>query len=477
MKKGITKRQENYAQWYLDVIAAADLAEHAPVKGCMVIKPYGYAIWENIQRILDGQIKETGARNAYFPLLIPQSFLTRERQHVKGFAPQFLTVTEAGGKKLKEPLIIRPTSETLIDEVFAKWINSYRDLPLIINQWANITRWELRPRLFLRTVEFLWQEGHTAHATEKESKSKALEMLEVYRQFSEDYLAIPVIVGSKTESEKFPGAISTYCVEGMMQDGKALQAGTSHLLGQNFAKVFNIKFLDRKSVQQYVWQTSWGVSTRLIGALIMAHSDDQGLILPPKIAPIQVVIIPLCVGEKERKRIFPKAKALAEKLKKSFGRRVKIDEREDLRPGPKFFEWEKKGVPVRIEIGPRDTAQKSVVVVRRDTSEKQTVKEDKAAKYVDRLLEEIQSSLFARVLDFQKSHSFHVDSWDEFQRLIKKGGFLHAHWCGSSRCEDKIKTETKATIRVVPFSPKKEKGKCVFCAKPSKHRVVFAKAY
>jgi len=475
--KRITKRKENYAQWYLDVIEAADLAEHSPVKGCMIIKPYGYAIWENIQMILDTAIKARGVKNVYFPLFIPQSFLKREKEHVKGFAPEFITVTHAGGKKLEEPLIIRPTSETIIYETFSKWIKSYRDLPLLINQWANIARWELRPRLFLRTVEFLWQEGHTVHSTEEEAEVKAREMLEVYRSFAEDYLALPVISGRKTESEKFPGAVRTYCVEGMMQDGKALQVGTSHMLGQNFAKVFKVKFLDEKGTEQYGWQTSWGVSTRLIGAIIMAHGDDKGLVLPPRLAPIQVVVIPLWTSKEEREIVLAKADFIAQNLRNLYKISVEVDKREHIRVGPKFFEWEKKGVPIRIEIGPKDVAKESVVVVRRDTSEKELVTEKRINFRIRKMLEQIQESLLSKALAFQKENSYIVDSWDEFKTLIEKGVFIYAHWCGSANCESKVKEETKATIRSIPLNQKKEEGKCIFCGKSSNGRVIFARAY
>ncbi len=474
MDKGITTRQKNYNQWYLDVINVAGLAEHAPVKGCMIIKPYGFAIWENIQKTLDAKIKETGAKNAYFPLFIPQSLLKKEAQHIQGFAPECLVITQVGKKKLKEPLIVRPTSETIIYEVFAKWIKSYRDLPLLINQWANIARWELRPRLFLRTIEFLWQEGHTAHATEKEAEKKAREILELYRNFVESYLAIPVIAGEKTESEKFPGAVTTYTLEAMMQDGKALQLGTSHMLGQNFAKVFEVKFLDKDGQEKYVWQTSWGVSTRLIGGLIMAHSDDKGLVLPPKLAPLSVVIIPIWANKKEQKAVFTKADAIA----KSLDLNLAVEKREELTFGAKHFEWEKKGVPLRIEIGPKELAKKSVVIVRRDTGEKELVKEEKVAVFVEKILDKMQKSLFSKALRFQKENSHTTDSWKEFKDFIKKDrGFVYAHWCGKALCEAEIKKETKATIRAIPFAQKSEKGKCILCGKPSKQRVVFAKAY
>lgn len=476
-KEKITKRSEDYSQWYLDVIEGAELAEHAPVKGCMVIKPYGYAIWENMQKVLDAKFKESGVKNAYFPLFIPQSFLKKEAQHVEGFAPECAVVTHAGGKKLEEPLIVRPTSETIMYDVFSHWIQSYRDLPLLINQWANVVRWELRPRLFLRTTEFLWQEGHTAHATEKEADEKAREMLVVYQEFAEKYLAMPVIPGKKSESEKFAGAVTTYTIEAMMQDGKALQSGTSHMLGQNFAKPFEVKFLNSKSEWEYVWQTSWGVSTRMIGGLIMEHSDDKGLVLPPKIAPLHVVIIPVWADENEEKSVvFAKAEEIAKDLKKK-GLEVEIDKR-DMRPGPKFFEWERKGVPVRIEIGPKDLASESVIVVRRDTGEKEKVKEKEAEKYVLDLLEKIQEDLFKKAAKFRDENSQKVESWEEFKKVLEeKGGFLLAHWCGSAECEAKIKEKTKATIRCIPFDQKKEKGKCVLCGKESEGRVIFAKAY
>ena len=477
MEKGeITKRSDDYAQWYLDVVEAAELAEHAPVKGCMIIRPHGYAIWENIQMILDVKLKETGAKNAYFPIFIPQSFLSKEAQHVEGFAPECAVVTHAGGKKLDEPLIVRPTSETIMYDAFSRWIQSYRDLPLIINQWSNVVRWELRPRLFLRTTEFLWQEGHTAHATEKEADEKARQMLDVYREFVESYAAVPLICGRKSESEKFAGADATYTIEAMMQDGKALQAGTSHMLGQNFSKAFNVKYLNDKSEWEYVWQTSWGLTTRLIGALVMVHSDDKGLVMPPKIAPIHVVIIPVWVGEKEQTSVFNKAEEIAKNLKKE-GLMVEMDKR-DMRPGPKFFDWERKGVPVRLEIGPKDLASKSVVVVRRDTGEKESVKDKEIAKYVVEILEKIQKNLFDKALKFREDNTRPVDSWEEFKKVLEdKGGFLLAHWCGDAKCEAKIKEETKATIRCIPFDQKKEKGRCVLCGGESEGRVIFAKAY
>ncbi len=476
MSTKITKRQEDFSQWYLDIIEAAQLAEHSSVKGSMVIKPYGYAIWENMQKALDAAFKVTGVENAYFPLFIPESFLKREAQHVEGFAPELAVVTHAGGKKLDEPLVVRPTSETIMYDTFSRWVQSYRDLPLLINQWCNVVRWELRPRLFLRTTEFLWQEGHTVHASEEEAAARVLQMLEVYRDFAQDYLAMPVIMGRKSESEKFGGAVYTTCIEAMMQDTKALQAGTSHMLGQNFAKVFGVKFLSETGTQEFGWQTSWGLSTRMIGALIMTHSDDAGLVLPPKIAAVQAVVIPIWANEEEKVSVFNAVSQLMADLE-SVGIRAKLDDR-DGRPGPKFFEWEKKGVPLRIEIGPKDVAKESAVVVRRDTSEKIVVKLNELAQSAARTLAEIQTSLFAKALAFREANTHEVNDWDEFKKVIEdKGGFLMAHWCESADCEAKAKAETKATIRCIPFDQKKEAGKCIVCGGKSKGRVIFAKAY
>ncbi|MDQ1283958.1 MAG: prolyl-tRNA synthetase [Patescibacteria group bacterium] len=500
MAKKITSREENYSQWYLDVIEAAQLADSSPVRGCMIIRPHGYAIWENIQKELDRMFKETGVKNAYFPLFIPKSFLEKEAKHAEGFAKEVAIVTHhrlklgENGKlipdaPLEEPLIVRPTSETIMYDTFSRWIQSYRDLPLLINQWCNVVRWELRTRPFLRTMEFLWQEGHTVHATKKEADEETLAMLEIYRKFTEEYLAVPVAVGYKTESEKFAGADYTTCIEAMMQDTKALQAGTSHMLGQNFAKSFEVKFLDEKGESQYAWQTSWGLSTRIIGALIMAHSDDKGLVLPPKIAPIQTVIVPIW-GEKEEERnnIFEAADKIAEELKK-IGLSVEMDKR-DARPGAKFFEWEKKGVPVRIEIGPKDLEANSIIAVRRDTGEKETVAMADAEKRIPELLEAIQKNLFEKALEFRKENTHAVNSWEEFVSHIPeakrgeaedaktgRGGFLLAHWCGKAECEAEIKKRTKATIRCVPFDQPGEEGKCVLCGGASKKRVIFAKAY
>lgn len=486
--KSITKRKDDYSQWYLDVIASAELADSSPVRGCMVIKPHGYALWEKIQQTLDGMIKETGVENVYFPLFIPMSFLAKEAEHVEGFAKECAVVTHhrlklGSDKKLKpegkleEPLIIRPTSETIMYDTFSKWINSYRDLPLLVNQWANIVRWEMRTRPFLRTMEFLWQEGHTAHASKGEADARAKQMLKVYKRFMEDYLAIPSIIGTKTEAEKFAGADYTYSVEAMMQSNKALQLGTSHMLGQNFAKAFNIKFIDKDKKEKLVWQTSWGVSTRLIGALIMAHGDDKGLIIPPKLAPISVVTIPIWTSEKEQEQAVSRARAIAKELERKLNIKVKLDDR-DMRPGPKFYEWEKKGIPLRLEIGPKDVKDNSVVVVRRDDNKKNKVDIDDIANFTKTTLDDIQESLFNKALKFQEKNTKKIDSWDKFKDIMDKdGGFALAHWCGSEKCEDSIVKETKATIRCIPIDKKKEKGKCIFCNKPSDGRVIFAKAY
>ncbi len=474
-KVKITKRGEDFSRWYTDVIAAAEMADYAPVKGCMVIRPYGYAIWENFQKVLDKMFKETGHENAYFPLFIPESFLKREENHIEGFSPELAVVTHAGGKKLEENLVVRPTSETIIYDSFSKWIESWRDLPLLINQWANVVRWEMRTRLFLRTTEFLWQEGHTAHATENEAEEEVLKMLEVYRKFSEEYLALPVIPGRKSENEKFAGALRTYCIEGMMQDKKALQCGTSHNLGQNFAKVFDVKFLDQEGTKQYVWQTSWGVSTRLIGALIMAHGDDNGIIVPPKIAAVQAVVIPIWKSDEEREKVLEVAKKINDELKEN-GVGVKLDER-DLRPAWKYFEWERKGVPIRIELGPRDIEKGEAVLVRRDTGEKKNVLQKQLADEVKKELEAIQKNLFDRALKFQKENTFETDSWEEFKKIMAgDGGFVKANWCGETKCELAIKEETKATVRCIPFN-EKASGKCIHCDKKAKEKVIFAQAY
>lgn len=476
MKK-ITKRSENFSQWYSDVIKAANLAEHSPVRGCMIIKPDGYAIWEMIQREIDTLLKKRGVKNCYFPLFIPESYLRRESEHVEGFAPELAVVTTGGGKKLEEPLVVRPTSETIVYEAFSRWIQSYRDLPLAINQWANVVRWELRPRLFLRTTEFLWQEGHTAHAKAEEAEQYALNILhEVYKHFIEETLAIPVFSGKKSEKEKFAGAKQTFCVEAMMQDGKSLQTGTAHDLHDHFSKAFGISFLDSNGKQKNVFQSCWGISTRLIGGLIMAHGDDKGIILPPKIAPIQIAIIPIA---KKDDAVAQAARKIKTDLEQYF--RVEIDERWDLRPGEKYFEWEKKGVPIRIEIGPRDLEKKMCILVRRDTSEKKECAIKNTSETVSSLLEEIQANLFASALQLRKKRIIFADNWDEFASGIKESCYVFSFWCEKSDCEASIKEKTKATTRCHPFDGKEESGshKCVHCGKPvpSAKRWIFAQAY
>lgn len=473
-EKKITPRSEDYSQWYLDIIAVADLAENGPARGTMIIKPYGYAIWESIQKILDTRFKDLGVKNVYFPSLIPEKLLKKEEQHVEGFAPEVAVVTHAGGKKLEEPIIIRPTSEVIMYDTFSNWIQSYRDLPFLINQWANIVRWEMRPRLFLRTTEFLWQEGHTVHENLEEADTFARQMLDLYRDFAENVIAIPVISGVKSESEKFAGAHKTYTIEAMMQDGKALQLATSHNLGINFAKVFNVSFLDRDSNRQYGAQTSWGLSTRTIGGLIMAHSDDKGLVLPPRLAHIQVIITTIGHGD-DVVLVDQKARELMEIFKQA-GIRTEIDARE-LRPGEKFYEWEKKGVPLRIEIGPKDMIQNQVVLARRDNGEKETVGINDLSLVVTNRLEEIQKSLFQRALENRISRTKIVDRWEEFVEVINTGNFALAHWSGDVAIEKQIKEETGATIRCIPFDQKEEEGICIKSGNPSAGRVVFAKAY
>jgi len=474
MSMKVTPREEDYSRWYTDIVLKAELADYAPVRGCMIIRPYGYALWENIQKALDAKFKATGHKNAYFPLFIPESFLAKEEEHVEGFAPQLAVVTHGGGKKLEEPLIIRPTSETIINAMFAKWIRSWRDLPLLINQWCNVVRWELRTRLFLRTLEFLWQEGHTAHATAEEAEEEARRMLEVYREFAEEEMAIPVIVGRKSESEKFAGAVHTYAIEAMMQDRRALQAGTSHFLGQNFAKAFEITYQTKDNRLEYVWQTSWGLSTRVIGAIIMVHGDDQGLILPPRLAPIQVVIVPIWRSDKQEAQVRKAVVGVKDELK---GVRYEFDDRETYTPGWKFNEWEQKGVPLRIEIGPREVEKKQVVLVRRDTGEKSITPLEGLKERIEASLEEVQKNLYSRALAFREENSYQVDDYQEFKRILEgPGGFLWAHWCGSAECEAKIKEETKATIRAISLE-EREGGKCIRCGEASTQRVVFAKAY
>lgn len=488
--KDLTSRAENYSQWYNDLVVKANLAEQSAVRGCMVIKPYGYAIWEKMQRTLDDMFKQTGHVNAYFPLLIPKSFLCKEAEHVEGFAKECAVVTHYRLKndpdgngvvvdpdaKLEEELIIRPTSETIIWNTYRNWINSYRDLPILCNQWANVMRWEMRTRMFLRTAEFLWQEGHTAHATREEALEEATKMLNVYADFAENYMAVPVIKGVKTANERFAGAIDTFTIEAMMQDGKALQSGTSHFLGQNFAKAFDVKFINKQNELEYVWATSWGVSTRLMGALIMTHSDDNGLVLPPKLAPIQVVIIPIYKNEEQLKLVNEKVAPVLEKLK-SMGISVKYDNADNKRPGFKFADYELKGIPVRLVLGARDIENNTIEVMRRDTLEKNTVSFDGIEEYVSSLLDEIQANIFKKALDFRKEKTVEVDTYEEFKVQIEKGGFIMAHWDGTPETEEKIKAETKATIRCIPLDGDKTPGKCMVTGKPSAQRVIFARNY
>ena len=487
--KELTSQDENYSQWYQDLVVKADLAENSAVRGCMVIKPYGYAIWEKMQRILDEKFKETGHHNAYFPLLIPKSFLSREADHVEGFAKECAVVThyrlkndpEGSGvivdpaARLEEELIIRPTSETIIWNTYKNWIQSYRDLPLLINQWANVMRWEMRTRLFLRTAEFLWQEGHTAHATREEAEVEARKMQNVYADFAENYMAMPVIKGVKTESERFAGAVDTYTIEAMMQDGKALQAGTSHFLGQNFGKAFDVTFIDKEGKTDYAWATSWGVSTRLIGALIMSHSDNNGLVLPPHLAPIQVVIVPIYRSAEQLAQISEKVDKIIAGLKAS-GISVKYDDRDTKKPGWKFAEYELKGVPVRLAMGGRDLENNTIEVMRRDTLEKETVTCEGIEAHVKNLLEEIQRNIFRKALEHREKHTVKVDTYDEFKEKLEEGNFILAHWDGTPETEERIKNETKATIRCIPFDDATP-GQCMVTGKPSAQRVLFARAY
>lgn len=474
--KKITTRAENYSDWYLDIIEAAGLAEHAAVRGCMVIKPYGYAIWEAIQRTLDAKFKETGVQNAYFPLFIPKKFLEKEAKHVEGFSPEVAVVTYAGGAELKEPLIVRPTSETIMYDAFSRWIQSYRDLPLLINQWANIVRWEKRPRLFLRTTEFLWQEGHTVHATQEEADARARLMLNVYKSLAEEFLAIPVILGVKSEGQKFAGALRTYSVEAMMQDGKSLQFATSHNLGDNFSKAFGIQFSDSQGNKQFGWQTSWGLSTRSIGALIMVHSDDNGLVLPPKAAPIQIVIVPVWPKENEKEAVNLEVKKISEEIKSSKNFRFVVDNSEK-RPGEKFFEWERKGVPLRLEIGLKDIANNSVVLARRDTAEKKTVKRDVLILEIEKLLDEIQKNLYNRALDYRNKKIKEVDNLVDFKKEIENGNFVLAYWCEDEETEAKIKKETGAVVSCILLDQAWSEGKCVYSGKSAKRKALFAKSY
>jgi prolyl-tRNA synthetase len=491
MAKELTSRSDNYSQWYLDLVIKADLAENSAVRGCMVIKPYGYAIWEKMQAQLDKMFKETGHVNAYFPLFIPKSFFSKEAAHVEGFAKECAVVThyrlknDPDGKgvivdpdaKLEEELIIRPTSETIIWNTYRNWIQSYRDLPILINQWANVVRWEMRTRLFLRTAEFLWQEGHTAHATQEEAIEETIKIINLYAEFAENWMAMPVIKGIKSENERFAGAIDTYTIEALMQDGKALQSGTSHFLGQNFAKAFDVLFTNKEGVQEYVWATSWGVSTRLMGALVMAHSDDNGLVLPPKLAPIQVVIVPIYKKMEELASISAKVDEIMPKLK-ARGISVKYDDSDHKKPGWKFAEYELKGVPVRLAMGPRDLANGTVEVARRDTLEKQIMPVENIDEAIETLLEEIQQNIFQKALDFRNENIRKADTWEEFTQLIaEKGGFVSAHWDGTTETEEIIKDKTKATIRCIPMDGVPEEGKCIYTGKPSNQRVLFAIAY
>lgn len=490
MSNNFPTREENYAQWYQELVIKADLAENSAVRGCMVIKPYGYAIWEKMQAILDKMFKDTGHSNAYFPLFIPKSFFSKEASHVEGFAKECAIVTHYRLKnaedgsgvivdpdaKLEEELIVRPTSETIIWNTYRGWIQSYRDLPILVNQWANVVRWEMRTRLFLRTAEFLWQEGHTAHATAEEAVEETRKMLDVYADFAENTMAMPVIKGLKTANERFAGALDTYCIEAIMQDGKALQAGTSHFLGQNFAKAFDVKFTSKEGKQEYVWATSWGVSTRLMGALIMSHSDDQGLVLPPKLAPIQVVIVPIYKNDEQLGQISAVAGKIMQELKQK-NISVKYDDRDTHKPGWKFSEYEFKGVPVRIAIGPRDIENGTVEVARRDTKEKSVIQLTDLSVKVEHLLEHIQDNLYKKAIDFRDSRTFKADTMEDFKRLLDQGCFVHAHWDGSTETELKIKEETKATIRCIPLDVKEESGKCIYSGQPSSKRVLFARAY
>ncbi|WP_461532360.1 proline--tRNA ligase [Sinomicrobium sp.] len=491
MGKNLTKRSEDYSKWYNELVIKADLAENSGVRGCMVIKPYGYAIWEKMQTELDRMFKETGHENAYFPLFIPKSYLSREADHVEGFAKECAVVTHYRLKnaedgsgvvvdpeaKLEEELIVRPTSETIIWDTYRKWIQSYRDLPVLVNQWANVVRWEMRTRLFLRTAEFLWQEGHTAHATREEAIAEAEQMMGVYADFAENFMGVPVIRGVKSESERFAGAVETYCIEALMQDGKALQAGTSHFLGQNFAKAFDVKYANKEGQQEYVWATSWGVSTRLMGALVMTHSDDNGLVLPPKLAPIQVVIVPIYKGEDQLDAISDHVAPLVQELR-SRGISVKYDNRDTQKPGWKFNEYELKGVPVRLAIGPRDLENGTYEVARRDTMEKEIVKGEEVVDRIEFLLDDIQKNIYSKALNYREEHITKVDSYEEFKELLEsKGGFFSAHWDGTVETEDAIKEETKATIRCIPLDAEEGEGVCMYSGKPSKRRVLFAKAY
>ncbi|WP_438446930.1 proline--tRNA ligase [Gorillibacterium sp. sgz5001074] len=474
--KEITPQSEDFSRWYIDVIKKADLMSYSPVRGCIVFKPDSYEIWENIQRELDRRFKETGHRNAYFPIFIPESFFQKEKEHVEGFNPELPWVTEAGGEKLEERLAIRPTSETMIGHMYSEWINSYRDLPLLINQWANVVRWEKRTQPFLRTSEFLWQEGHTAHEDEADARRETMQMLEIYRDFAENFLAIPVVVGQKTPSEKFAGAVDTYSIEAMMKDGKAVQAGTSHYLGTNFAVAFDIKYLDRENQHQFCHTTSWGVSTRLIGALIMVHGDDRGLVMPPKVAPTQVIMIPIG-PPKTRDQVLPRVNELYAELKQA-GVRVKVDDREGQSPGWKFNEYEMRGVPIRVELGPRDMEAGQMVLVSRVSGEKKIIKQEDFVQEVQAMLEEIHTQMYEKAKQFRDENLTSVDTLDEFKAFLEeKRGFAYAGWCGSDACEAQVKEETGATSRNIPFQPAVTKSTCVCCGEPAKHTVLFGRAY
>lgn len=480
MAEKITSRAKDYSRWYTDVVLNAKLADYSPVKGCMIIRPNGFEIWEKMKEALDKMFKATGHRNAYFPIMIPESFMKKEAEHVEGFAPECAIVTKGGGKDLEEPLYLRPTSETIIWSAYSKWIMSYRDLPILINQWANIIRWEMRTRLFLRTTEFLWQEGHTAHSNSAEAEEEVKTILDIYADFAEQYIALPVIKGRKTESEKFAGAVYTVCIEAMMQDKKALQAGTSHYLGQNFAKAFDVTFLDQDGERKHAYATSWGVSTRLIGALIMAHSDDHGLVLPPKLATTKVAIVPIWKSDAEQKQVLEYCEKITGQLKEECIKFV-LDDRDQYKPGYKFSDWELQGLPVRIEVGPRDIEKNAVVLFRRDTMKKEFgIPVNEIGKRVKDLLQTIQQDMFDRSLKFREEHTFEVNDYNHFRKVIgAEEGFALAHWCGSEDCESKIKDETKATIRCIPFDSRLrgDPGKCILCGKESDGRVVFAKAY
>jgi prolyl-tRNA synthetase len=475
--KGITPRATDYSAWYTDLILKAELADYSPAKGCMVIRPRGFAIWERIKGALNTMIEETGHQNAYFPLFIPESFMKKEEEHVEGFAPECAVVTHGGGSKLEEPLVVRPTSETIINYMFSKWIQSYRDLPLLINQWANVVRWEMRTRLFLRTCEFLWQEGHTCHETEAQAEEETLKILEIYRRLAEEVMAMPVYQGKKSEAEKFAGALHTYCIEALMQDGKSLQAGTSHNLGQNFARAFDVQYQTRERTLEYAWQTSWGVSTRLVGALIMTHSDDKGLVLPPRLSPLEVVFVPIYRTDEERDSVMAAARRL-EEASKDVGIRCHVDDRDQYKPGFKFADWELKGIPLRIEIGPRDVAAKKVIVARRDTGEKTPVAMEGLEQELRGLLDTVQRDLFERARTFRDERTREVGSYDELKAQMEgDGGFAVCGWCGGPECETKVKDETKATIRLIPFEGGEGKGPCIACSKDAAHTVHFARAY